>query len=241
MRVRSVILVCIGLSLSVFLFIYGPAVSFLIRTKWKFRNSPDLWIVPKPLSLPPSPAAGGTVSYFGYEFTSPLPKPELARKADYAVVLNFSDCAGMAIFRPSPETEPLAVLRQQAAKGNQDVVAIFGADATRSGYALRSKILNLTPANLQFFSSRQEMVADSILLTIKAIDSKRFENGLYSFDTAQMRGFQEGNLSTGAVIQAFDAYDHILTLTVRTKPGASCFTQSDLNLILASLRPASAP
>jgi hypothetical protein len=83
------------------------------------------------------------------------------------------------------------------------------------------------------------MAGESMLL-IKNIQSNRLDEGqyeLYSFQTHYMRGFQEGSLKSGAHIEAFDSADRELTFLIRAKSGDSCFAQSDLNLILSTLRP----
>ena len=109
----------------------------------------------------------------------------------------------------------------------------------RSDYAFRSKTLNLTPRDIHLFSSPKEIIGRVVLLSIKDVERERFKNGLYSFETPWMRGFQEGDLERdkGVVIEAFDKQDRLLTLTVGANPSKSCFSQSDLNRIVFSLRP----
>ena len=88
------------------------------------------------------------------------------------------------------------------------------------------------------------MVRNSVLLTLKGVDSQRFKNGLYNFETPTMRGFLEGNiaLDSGVVIQAFDHQDRLLTLTVGAKPAklASASRKATTSSFrFDSLRPAS--
>ena len=81
-----------------------------------------------------------------------------------------------------------------------------------------------------------------MLLAIKGTEAARIKNGLYSFETAWMRGFQEGdlNLDRGVVIEAFDRQDRRLTLAVGKREGQNCFSQAYLNQIIFSLKPVEA-
>jgi hypothetical protein len=234
----SACLLCLGLG--GLLFFYGPALGAFAYVKWNFRNSPGVWIVPRPLPLASTDRVAGTkVSYFGYEFDSPLAEMKEERKVESVVVLSFSNCAGMVMFKPEPGGDLIHTLQVEASKRGRNMEDVFGRQATRSNYALLSKELNLTPSDLRLFSSPREIVANSVFLTLKGINSQRFKNGLYSFETQWMRGFQEGDLGRdrGVAIEAFDLQDRRLMLIVAAKPDTSCFAQSDLNRIISSLRP----
>jgi len=239
-RVVRITTCSVCLSLAVLLFVYGPAWSALAYGKWKFRESPNIWIVPRPMSLTFAARTGvAKMAYFGYEFDSPTAEVKEERKVESVVVLSFSSCAGMLIFKPSPGGGLIHAVKLEASKRGENIEDLFGREATGSDYALRSKELNLRPSDLRFFASRQEIVANFLFLTIKDGESQRFKNGLYSFETHWMRGFQEGNLSRdrGVLIDAYDREDRRLMLVVAAKPGPSCFAQSDLNQIISSLRP----
>jgi hypothetical protein len=105
-------------------------------------------------------------------------------------------------------------------------------------------MLNLTPADLHLFASRQKMVADSVLLTLKGAYVSERKHGLYSFQTAWFRGFQYGAPAQddGVKIEAFDAQDREVEMIVgcghRISPRPS---QADINRILFSLRPTPVP
>lgn len=231
------------LALGVFFFFYGTPLAALAYAKWQFRNSPKIWTVPEPLASDfIRRPEGPKLIYFGYEFESPLAEATEEKKADSVVVLSLSDCAGMSILKPGRPGESIRVMQQEASNKGRSVQDVFGNEATRSSYAFRSKILNLTPADLRLFSSRQDMARNSVLLLIKGIESQRFENGLFSFESSSMRGFQEGDIARdkGVVIEAFDQEDRLLTLIVARRPGKACFGQPELNHIIFSLRPVAA-
>jgi hypothetical protein len=229
----------LALILAVSLYFYGPAWEAYAYVKWRFRNSPEVWIVPKPL---PTDAlnhpAGPKLTYFGYEFESPSAEVKEVRKTESTAILNFSDCAGMVMSEPGPSGDLILAMQKGASKNGRNVQDVFGQETTRSSYALRSKVLNLTPGDLHLFSSRQELAGNAMLLLIKGVELQRFKNGLYSFATPWMHGFQDGDLARdrGIVIEAFDNQDRRLTLVVAAKPGKSCFGQPELNHIIFSLR-----
>ena len=226
-------------------FFYLRPLVFLADTKREFRNSPEIWRLPKPLI--PAPIASPTarskvVSYFGYQFDSPTPEMKEERKVENVVALSLSDCAGMATFKPQPRG-PLTGLMEQGSAGSARYYEdAFGEEAVRSDYEFRRTILNVTPKDLSYLSfiaGPRQMVRNSVLLRLKGIGSQRFKNGLYSFETPTTHGFQEGNLSLdkGVMIEAYDHQDHLLTFVVGAKPGKACFGQPELNSIIFSLRP----
>lgn len=227
------------LALGLLLFFNGTALGAFAFVKWEFRHSPAIWMVPRPLPLEfTSRPAGPKVAYFGYEFDSPSPEVKEERKFESVVVLSFSNCAVMTIFKPDPSGDPIHVVRLEAAKRGRNIEDVFGLEATRSNYALLSKELNLTPSDVRLFSSRREIIANSVFLTMKGVHSQRFKHGLYSFETQWIRGFQQGDLGRdrAVVVDAFDQQDRWLMLIVGLKPGTSCFAQTDLNQIISSLR-----
>jgi hypothetical protein len=220
-----------------FLFFYGPALFGLLYTKWETRNTPELWIVPTPLtdlSIDQSP--GKKFSYLGYEFESPWTEVKKERMGESIAVLNFSDGEVISI---SNGTDDLKAMKQAATSRGADLRYIFGDQAASSNYALRSKILNLTPRDLRLFSSRREMVANSILLILKRIWTTNSKGGMYSFQTEAFRGFQVGSpTKTNAVeIYAFDAKDCEVKLIIGAEPKANNKpSQAEINRIVFSLR-----
>jgi hypothetical protein len=237
---------CLGaivfLGVVVFLFFYLRPLVFLVDTKREFRNSPEIWRVPKPLVPAPtaSPAARSkVVSYFGYQFDSPTPEVKEERKDENVVALSLSDCAGMAIFKPHANGRLSGLMQQGAPNAARLFEDLYGKEAVRSDYDFRRTVLNMTPKDLRHFASPRQIARNSVLLRLKGIGSQRFKYGLYSFETPTTHGFQEGNLSLdkGVMIEAYDHQDHLLTFVVGAKPGKGCFGQPELNSIIFSLRP----
>jgi hypothetical protein len=222
---------------------YGRPVGFLLYTKWQVRNEPKLWNVPSPLSLGTSaPSVGRKFSYFGYEFDSPWTELIRERKMESVAILNFSTEGFIEVLAPSKNGNELDAMKRETAKRGVDIRNVFGDETTRSDYALRSKVLSLTPRDLRLFASRQEMVANSVLLILKKIETSHFRGGLFSFQTEWFRGFQEGDpaLDKMVVVEAFDSQDHEVELYIGSGPAAeSKPSQTNINQILLSLRPTS--
>lgn len=239
-RPLSIVSGVLCLGLATYLFFFGKSTLAFAFAKWQFRNSPEMWIVPKPLLPDATPdTAGLKLTYFGYELESPFAETKEEKRFESVVVLSLSDCAGMAILKPQLAGWLVRTIQQEESKEGREVKNVFGEEAMRSDYAFRSKTLNLTPRDIHLLSSPKEVMGNAVLLSMKSVERERFKNGLYSFESSWMRGFQEGDLKLdkGVVIEAFDKQDRLLTLTVGAKPGKSCFSQSDLNRIVFSLRP----
>jgi hypothetical protein len=212
--------------------------------EWQIRNQPKLWNVPRPLSFGASATSTGKkFSYFGYEFDSPWTAQMRERKTESVAILNFTE-GFIVVLAPAKTGNELDAMKHEAAKRGEDIRNVFGDETTRSNYSLRSKILSLTPRDLRLFSSRQEMVANSLLLMVKEIETHRFRGGLFSFQTEWFRGFQEGDpaIDDPVIVAAFDSQDQKIELFIGSAPTAkSKPSQTDINQILLSLRPASPP
>jgi len=182
-------------------------------------------------------SSGRKFSYLGYEFEAPWTEVKNERKGESIVILDFKGGQVISILRGADE---LGVMRQEAAKRGADIASVFGDQATSSSYALRSKTLCLTPRDLRLFSSPKEMVAKSVLLTLKGIWITRANGELYSFQTAWTRGFQEGSPTQDSMvsIQAFDEQDREIQLLIGAETEANGKpSQAEINRILYSLRP----
>lgn len=220
---------------------YARPIAALCFVRWQARTRPQMWIVPRRLDGSSGEQMGGRkFSYFGYEFDSPWTEVDKEKKFDSAVTLSFSNGAAVTVFNPATDVNELQVMKDEASKRGRSMESVFGEEATRSRYALRSKILNLTPKDLNLFSSRQEMVGNSVLLVMKGAELSQMKGGLYSFQTNWTRGFQEGSPDRDniVVIDAFDSRDNKIELLIGAAPSGNRPTQAEINRILYTLRPA---
>ena len=233
--------VCVALC-AIISYFYLPAIVGLFYTKWDVRHRPELWIVPTPLTdLSVARSIGQKFSYFGYEFESPWTEVKRERKYESIVVLNFMNGGVISLTNPAESLDALQLMQQEARKRGRNISDVFGDSATRSNYALQSKTLQLTPADLRPFSSRQEMAGNSVLLIIKGIRVTNRTDAIYSFQTDWLHGFQiDSHNMAGRKeinIYAFDAGDHEMDVMVGSEPRTAQPSQEDVNRILYTLRP----
>ena len=240
MRPVRVFTAIIGILLCILIVVDGPAIAAVIYTKWEIRDAPELWVVPTPLTdLSIERSAEHKFSYLGYEFESPWTEVKKERKGESIAILNFSNGDFISI---SKGADDLKAMKQDAARRGTDIEDVFGSQPTSSNYALRSRILYLTPRDLRLFSWPRQMVATSVLLTLKGVWTATAKGGLYSFQTKWLRGFQEGSPARNnpVTIYAFDEQDREIDLSMGTEPQAnSRLSQADINRVLYSLRPIS--
>jgi hypothetical protein len=222
--------------LAIFLPGYERPLASLLFAKSLARKTPELWIVPKPLQMDPTVPVGGKMfCRFGYQFTSPWTDVSFEKTTTTADVLVFTTGQDIAIFDESKsfatagtEYEPENKERDQMAK-------------TLLGYAYRSRVLNTTPYDVRWFSSRERMAATSTSITLKSFDAQYMKGGLYSFETPWLRGFQIGGPASDKqiMVELFDPQDYKFKLMIGSKqPGSGKVSQSEINQIISTLRPA---
>ena len=228
------------IALGVLLLLYGRPVTMLTMVRWKARSKPELWIVPKPLtdvSIAQTP--GREFTFYGYQLEVPWNDVKREEHLKSIELVYFSNDFIM-LHDPAQSVIPLKLLTGEGTENEAALKKLFDEEATRSNYALRSKILNLTPRDLQLSFSRGRMVSSSVLLMLKPMWTGDVEGGLYSFQTDWLRGFQQGDPTRDKIvtIDAFDAHDNEIEFSVgRVKGASQNVTQSELNRIIYSLRP----
>ncbi len=184
--------------------------------------------------------AGRNFTFYGYQFEAPWTDVKREEDLKSMELVYFSNNLFIMLHDPAQSVNQLKVLTSEGTENEAGLKRLFGEEATRSNYALRSKILNLTPRDIHLSLSRQKMVSSSVLLMLKPMWTGALQGGLYSFQTEWLRGFQQGDPTRDktVTIDAFDAHDHEIELSVGRAQGASQnVTQSELNRIIYSLRP----
>lgn len=233
-------IICIVLGV-VLLCVYINPVTLLFVTRWKARAKPELWIVPRPLpTVSIEQAVGQTFTFYGYQFEAPWTEVKREEHLKRIELVYFSNGFVLILRDPAQVVNQLKLLTRESTENEAVLKRILGEEATRSNYMLRSKILNLTPSDLQLSLSRQKMVSSSVLLMLKPMWTDNLWGGLYSFQTEWLRGFQQGDPTRDktVTIDAFDEHDHEIEFSIGRAPDARQeVTQSELNRIIYSLRP----
>ena len=178
MNVRRILkastIICIVLAPLVF--VYARPLSLLLAAKRRARTAPELWIVPKPLTdTSIERSAGRKFSCFGYQFEVPWTDVKQEKNSKSMDIIHFANDTVVIFFDPAQRADLLEELTQQGTKNESALKNILPDEATRSNYSLRSTILYLTPRDLRLFSSRREMVSNSVLLMLKPMwaDAKK--------------------------------------------------------------------
>jgi len=240
-KLKPSTIMCLGLGVFLLTYVYARPLTLLSMARWKARAKPEFWIVPRPLTdIPIEQTAGRKFAFYGYQFEVPWTDVKREEHLKRIELVYFSNDFFIMLLDPAQSVDQLKLLTGSGTKDEAVLKGLFGEEATRSNYALRSKILNLTPRDLQLSFSRQKMVSSSVLLMLKPMWADTLRGGLYSFQTEWLRGFQQGDptLDKTVTIDAFDAHDHEIQLSIGRALGASQYvTQSELNRIIHSLRP----
>ena len=233
--------ICTAIGALLFVYLYINPVALLLLTRWKARANPEFWMVPRPLadvSIERTP--GRTFTFYGYQFEVPWTAVKREEHLKRLELVFFSNGFVLILRDPAQRLNQLEFLTRSGTEDEAGLKRIFGEEATSSNYALRSKILNLTPRDLQLSLSRQKMVSSSVLLMLKPTWTGNLHGGLYSFHTEWLRGFQQGDPTRDktVTIDAFDAHDREIELSIGRASGVhEDVTQSELNRIIYSLRP----
>jgi hypothetical protein len=204
--------------------IYVPPALYVFRTMRVARNTPELWIVPKPLSISSMvPSNGPKYAYFGFEFESPWAELKAKSETQGVAYLIFVGGYGLIVSDPWKSGEQTQVWNNIASK--------FG---ERSRYALLSRVLNETPDDLHLTISPRKMAKTVTLLNLKKIESPRIKTGLLSFHTDWMHGFQKGNPKDAETVYvAFDDREREVQLEIK---GPEKLSQEQINRLLSTLR-----
>jgi hypothetical protein len=245
MSARSILkpsaIICIALGILLLILIYVRPLTLLSTVRWETRAKPEFWIVPKPLAdVSIEQTAGRNFTFYGYQFEVPWTAVKREKHLKNIELVYFSNGFVLMLRDPAQSVNQLKLLTRNGTENEGSLKKLFGEEAARSNYAMRSKILNLTPRDLHLSLSRQKMVSSSVLLMLKPTWTGTLQGGLYSFQTEWLRGFQLGDPTRDktVTIDAFDAHDHEIELSVGRAQGASQdVTQPELNRIIYSLRP----
>ena len=102
---------------------------------------------------------GRNFLYYGYQFEAPWTDVKREAHLRNEAIVYFSNNLVMVLHDPAQSVNFLKVLTSEGTKDEVVLKRLWGEEATRSNYALHSKILNLTPRDLHLSPSRQKMVS----------------------------------------------------------------------------------
>ena len=212
--------------------LYGPQAFIVLKLRKTLPHDQSLYAMPEQLiSTESSEGLGTTLSYFGYQFEVPWIGVENQYQGPSLVVVRFN--SGQVVMFQNP-METLKIL-----KATRKVFEAWGNTAALSNYSAYDYVLHVTPRQMSVFMPRQEAVRVAALLPIKYAFAYKSESGLYSFDWANIKGFQCGSpgLTRTIIVNAFDRNDAPIQLIFSTKDGSQAvLSQSDINRVLTTIR-----
>jgi hypothetical protein len=240
--VRVAILIAI---LIVLIDVLGPPVSIFITTRWMARKVPAVRVAPQPLG-DYSVSAGPTtaLSYFGYDFEVPWNTAFKAKGGKANIVqLQFNSGESLTFIVPANQDGLLSEIVQDRSLNMSNLQPLFGDLTNSSAYDQYAALLSTTPQSIRAFAPRAEALRGSTLLTIKAIAvGPGLATGVFSFKYADKRGFEIGDpqKSKRVDLEVFGMGGHHVELLLFAGNNNANFSQSEINRILTSLRPAKA-
>lgn len=239
------------LLLTVLFNLLGSQIEILLMTRWEAKKIPAVKIIPQPLTdFSVSNAQGRTLSYLGYSFEVPWTSSFKAKGSENGsteggiMELKFDSGQTLLLLAPSDQSGLLRELVQDQSMHMENLGLILGDLINGSAYDQYSALLNTSPSTIRAFGPRQEAIRGETLLTIKAIAfPASLESGAFVFQFPDKRGFQLGDprKSRNINVIVFDLNGHNLEIVFGTAKDDENLTQPEINRILETLRPVSAP
>jgi hypothetical protein len=220
---------------------FGFQTAMVLETRWIARTAPIVKETPRVLADNSTASGPGTkLSYFGYDFEVPWDDldPAQTRIRANMVLLGFRSGKSLTFSSGSPRHFVDAV---SADIGQRDNLRnIYGDAPLQSDYAMWSVILAATPDKVSVFSSRQEIVSNSMLLTMKAVVGPE-ESGIFALQIKGFRGgFQWGDPARNPrrVVASLYADDYGLQFSFsgKTKKNPQGISQAEINRVLQTVR-----
>jgi hypothetical protein len=235
--------VAIALGLS-YALIFGKPTDIVWTMKKEAAKNSRLSVVPIPLSNTSiSQEKGTTENFFGYQFEVPWQEGEKKQRDSIAVLFSHSGQEAVMFFDPGGERGFIRMLKETPGLQVGYLNPVYGRENVQSDYEFVRAALNTTPSQLSLFLPWSKEVYAANLLRMKEVFLLEQQDGLYSFEFGQLRGFQQGDpvRDKNVVVEAYDAGDRKFKFIFSSKSGPNGgMTQPDVNRVLQTLRPAPA-
>jgi hypothetical protein len=232
-------------ALAVLINILGPPITIFATTRWMARKVPALRVAPQPLadySVSSGPAT--TMTYFGYEFEVPWNALFKVKGGKASIVqLQFESGQSLTFIVPANQDGLLSEIVQDRSLNMSNLQPVLADLTSSSAYDQYAALLDTTPQSVRAFGPRAQAVRGATLLTIKAIAvGPGLATGVFSFKYADKHGFEIGDpqKSKRVDLEVFGMGRHHVEILLFAGKDSANFSQSEINRILTSLRPAKA-
>ena len=235
-------LVALLLSLFIILmlvaFFFFPQIWYVGYLKVGLTESkyPQLYLTLEEREVERPDTTSGFREYFfnGFSLKSPWQDEVKKEQRTGVDILFFGDNKAIFFFHSKNILSYHENLMSGDLANSQKLIDFLGISGS-SNYELTKLILAKNPNNISIFNSKEETLADSIMIPLKLTLVVPFKGGIYNFclhTTPNLKGFQYGDpsVSKGIKLQFFDEKDQEFNIALS---GAS---QKDIDFILSSIR-----
>jgi hypothetical protein len=233
------VVIALGLSYAI---IFAKPTNIVWTMKKEAAKNPRLSMVPVPLlGASISQEKGTTEKFFGYQFEVPWQGGEQKQRDSIAFVFSQSNREAVSFFDPRGDRGFIRMMKETPGLQVGHLNPVYGRGNVQSDYEFVRAALNTTPSQLSLFMPWSKEVYAANLLRIKEAFLLGPQDGLYSFEFGQLRGFQQGDpvRDKNVEVEVYDADDHKFKLIFSSKSGPNGgMTQPDINRVLQTLHPA---
>jgi hypothetical protein len=178
-------------------------------------------------------------SGFAFELPSSDIDESRSKTVGKIQVVTFRSGNAILIGDPGPREFASAVLEHDWDR--ETFTNLYGAEPLESGYKMYDLMLRTSLSSVAIFSGRKKVVANTMMLTIKAIaEPSGAATGVFASRTSRFKGFQYGDPSAGAkritVDHLDDAGELELSISPKNNGPDGRSSQPQINRIIQSVR-----
>lgn len=233
------------LMVAAFVVPYGFAWYFINK---QMRENPGLVLRPVPLPAAAPLVAKGkphTLTCCGISFDVPWGQPgEPPRASQYSVNYSFGPASpSVMVSKEAARVEPLFVQESLDARTRQSLEQAYGIALPRTRHEAHERVLNYVPRRPSI-TAMQKIYLEMMMISQKQMLMETYGesgSGIFSFAVPAGRGFQINDpaKSKTIVVHLFDSADSHSQIQIRR--GDTEVTQSEVDFVVRSIRPAPAP
>jgi hypothetical protein len=178
----------------------------------------------------------------------PWGKAENSKDYEYFQTFDFADGTGMDFYNPAKLTAGYfdIMMRTSDPQQKEALRKIYGLGDINSRFEAFREVLRMTPPTetLSPFMPQERLMFAMLMTTQKKLAVLSPAAGIFEFEWGDLRGFQIGlpGKDTKIDLHVFDKDDDHLQFDIsRHREGAPAFTQSEINVLVKSIRRAPPP
>jgi hypothetical protein len=243
----ALILVVVLIFVAVYILYYGLQTLIYCDVKHWGANDPSLYDTVKPMTItaPTLPAGQTThLEFFNYQCEAPWKGPAKTTQGADFVDDQFPSGQAIRVELPEAQADVLKSFKGESAEQQQRIATVFGDHPFDSNFDLFAAVYNASPAQVSPFMPRIAAERANTLLIWKLELDSELSGGTFQFESNGNRGLQFGDpdKSPAVAIRAFNAHDRqFKILFTRSLAASAKLTQSDIDQVIATLKPIPLP